>query len=257
MTHRFPTGPWAPASLCLCAALSAHAATFSINPLRVELGARQRTDIVTLRNTADAPLRLQVRTMQWTVADDGQWQLSPSNDLIVTPELTEVPAGGSAQFRVGTLIEPGATEGSYRLLIDELPVADGDTPSQSQIRVLTQISMPVFIEAAKRVRIPAIGGVTVAHGELSIAIGNTGTQRMDPTGIKVAVLDTAGQVLDQRDVTANYVLPGRNWFMNLKLSAEACRRATQVSVTWPDIAATKLTQAIATDSRACEDSASH
>ena len=69
---------------------TAHAATLSINPLRIELDARHRTDVINLKNTAESPLRLQVRTMVWTMADDGQWQLTPSKDLIVTPELVEV-----------------------------------------------------------------------------------------------------------------------------------------------------------------------
>jgi fimbrial chaperone protein len=253
MAHRTATGFWALASLCGCLGLQAHAATFSINPLRMELGARQRTDVITFKNTADAPLRLQVRTMQWAVADDGQWQLTPSKDLNVTPELTEIPAGGSAQFRVGTLLDAGASERSYRLLIDELPGLDASEVAQPEIKVLTQISLPVFIEPAKRTRLPALGTVSVDHGVLAMAVGDSGTQRLDPQGIKVAVLDEGGHVLEQRDATANYVLPGRNWFLSMKLSADACRRAATVSVRWPDLANTSLSHAITTDAKACED----
>ena len=77
-------GRWALAALLLALAPAVRAATFSINPLRVELDARHRTDIINLKNTAESPLRVQVRTMLWTVADDGQWQLTPSRDLIVS-----------------------------------------------------------------------------------------------------------------------------------------------------------------------------
>jgi hypothetical protein len=61
-------------------------------------------------------------------------------------------------------------------------------------------------------------------------------------------------VLEQRDATANYVLPGRTWFMNLKLPADTCARAATVSVTWPDLASTSLTQAITPDAKACAGS---
>jgi fimbrial chaperone protein len=255
MAHRIATIFWSLASLC-CVDLPARAATFSINPLRVELGARQRTDVITLKNTADAPLRLQVRTMLWAVADDGQWQLTPSKDLIVTPELTEIPAGESAQFRVGTLLDPGAGEGSYRLLIDELPNIDAAAGTQPEIKVLTQISMPVFLEPAKRTRVPSLSAASLSHGVLEVAIGDSGTQRLDPQAIKVAVQDDSGRVLEQRDATANYVLPGRSWFLSMKLSTDVCTRAASVSVTWPDLANTSLAHAINTDAKACADAPS-
>lgn len=255
MAHRTATALRALACLCCCVAFTAQAATFSINPLRVELGARQRTDVITLKNTAETSLRLQVRTMRWTVEDDGQWQLTPSKDLIVTPELTEVPAGGSAQFRVGTLLDPGAGETSYRLLIDELPGIDSAADTQSQIKVLTQISLPVFLEPAKRTRQPALDSASVDHGVLKIGIGNAGSQRLDPQSVKVAVLDEGGHALEQQEATSNYVLPGRSAYLSIKLPGDACRRAVTVSVTWPDLANTSLTHAINTD-RACAPASS-
>ena len=247
-------GLWAAVGLQLLSC-ELHAATFSINPLRVELDARHRTDIITLKNVADTPLRVQVREMLWAVSDDGQWQLIPSKDLIVTPELVEIPPGESAQFRVGTLLDPGASEGSYRLLLDELPSLD-QGESKPEIRVLTQISMPVFVEPAHRTRVPALDRASVAHGQLSLGLRNGGTARLDPQNIKVALLDAGGHVLEQHDATANYVLPGRTWFMNLKLRADTCERAASVSVTWPDLASTSLTQAITTDATACAGSGS-
>jgi fimbrial chaperone protein len=242
--------------LLLLGSAQLEAATFSINPLRVELDARHRTDIITLKNVADAPLRVQVREMLWTMADDGQWQLTPSKDLIVTPELVEIAPGASAQFRVGPLIDPAASEGTYRLLLDELPnLEQGE--SKPEIRVLTQISMPVFVEPTRRTRVPALGPASIVHGSLSLALRAGGTQRLDPQNLKVTVQDGSGHVLEQRDATASYVLPGRTWFMNLKLAADTCAHAATVSVTWPDLASASLSQAITRDANACAGSDSH
>jgi fimbrial chaperone protein len=249
-------GRCALAALLLALNPNVRAATFSINPLRVELDARHRTDIINLNNTADSPLRVQVRTMLWTVADDGQWQLTPSRDLIVTPELLEIAPGQTAQLRVGILADPGAGEGTYRLLLDELPNQDSAPNSVSEIRVLTQVSLPVFLEPARRTRVPSLGTATVQHGMLTMGIGNTGSQRLDPQRLKIALLDGGAHVLDQRDMTANYVLSGRTWFLNMKLPAGSCERAATVSVTWPDLANTSLTQAIATDTKACDGAGS-
>jgi fimbrial chaperone protein len=251
--RRMKTGLPALVGLLLMSAVKLHAATFSINPLRVELDARHRTDIITLKNAADAPLRVQVREMLWTMADDGQWQLTPSKDLIVTPELVEIAPGESAQFRVGTLLDPAATEGTYRLLLDELPnLEQGE--SKPEIRVLTQISMPVFVEPLRRTRVPALGSASIVQGQLRLGLQAGGSQRLDPQSLKVAVQDGSGHVLERRDATANYVLPGRTWFMNLKLPADTCARAATVSVTWPDLASASLSQAITRDANACAGS---
>lgn len=249
----------APLVLALMAAIGprVHAATLSINPLRIELDARHRTDIINLKNTADAPLRLQVRTMVWTMADDGQWQLTPSKDLIVTPELVEIPPGQGAELRVGILADPAAgEEGAYRLLLDELPNQDAAPAAVSEIRVLTQISMPVFLEPPRRTRVPSLASAAIRQGMLALGLGDVGTQRLDPQRIKVALLDGGGHVLDQREMTANYVLPGRTWYLNVKLPKGTCERAASVSVTWPDLANTSLTHAITTDAQACDGAGS-
>jgi fimbrial chaperone protein len=232
---------------------TALAATLSINPLRIELDARHRTDIINLKNTAESPLRLQVRTMVWTMADDGQWQLTPSKDLIVTPELVEIAPGQGVELRVGILADPGAAgEGAYRLLLDELPNQDAAPAALSEIHVLTQISMPVFLEPSRRTRVPSLASAAVKHGMLALGLGDVGTQRLDPQRVKVALLDGAGHVIDQREMTENYVLPGRTWYLNIKLPAASCERAASVSVTWPDLANTSLNQAITTDAQACD-----
>ena len=250
MFHRTTAVRWAMA-LLLSFTLPVRAATISISPLRLELGARHRTDIITLRNAGEAPLRVQVRVMLWTVADDGQWQLTPSKDLIVTPELIEIAPAKEAQLRVGTLLDVGAGEGTYRLLLDELPNLDSAAGSLAEVRVLTQVSMPVFVEPEQRTRLPSLSAATVEHGTLAVSLGDSGTQRLDPQNINVSVLDKGGHVLEQRNVMANYVLPGRTWFLSMKLPMDACVRAATVSVTWPDLAGISLTHAISTDARTC------
>jgi fimbrial chaperone protein len=159
-------------------------------------------------------------------------------------------------LRVGVLADPGASESTYRLLLDELPNVDSAAGPLSEIRVLTQVSMPVFLEPARRTRAPSLSAAAVEHGTLGVGLGNSGTQRLDPQRIVVAVLDRSGKTLEQRDATANYVLPGRTWFLSMKLPADACARAVTVSVTWPDLANTSLSQAITTDTKACDGAGS-
>ena len=138
------------------------------------------------------------------------------------------------------------------MLLDELPNQVAAPAALSEIHVLTRTGMPVFLEPSRRTRVPSLASAAVKLGMLTLGLGDVGTQRLDPQRVKVALLDGAGHVIDQHEMTENYVLPGRTWYLNIKLPAALCERAASVSVTWPDLANTSLNQAITTDAQACD-----
>jgi len=236
-----------------------NAATFSINPTRIELNAKHQADIITVTNSGDATLRLQVRSMLWQMQADGKWKLDPSDDLIVTPELLEVAPGSVAQLRVGSLVDGTTSEGSYRILLNELPnLGDDGSTQRQQIRVLTEISLPVFLEPVAVTRIPDIRSASMVLGVLTVAVGNEGSQRLDPQGITVSVIDNAGNTVSRRTMMSNYVLAGAMWPLNITLPANDCAKAASVSLSWSGISDTPITHAITTDgTRACASTAGH
>lgn len=249
---------WMLTCLLLVAAwLPAAAATFSVSPIRVELDAQHRSAILTFNNSGQTPLRMQVRPMLWSMQPDGQWKLTPSDDLIVTPELLEVAPGKNVQLRVGSLLEAGATEASYRLLINELPnISDKASAAQPEIKVLTQVSLPVFVEPANPVPTPVLRSATLQKSLLELGLGNSGNQRLDAQNVTVELRDAKGQVIEQHQQIANYVLAGATWFLRLNLPANACARAASVSVSWSRMANTSPTHPITKGAQACEGTSS-
>jgi fimbrial chaperone protein len=247
------------AAMLLLVETQATAATFSINPTRVELDAKHRSDIITVYNSGDATLRLQVRSMRWQMRGDGQWKLDPTDDLIVTPELAEVAPGKTVELRVGSLQAVDSTEASYRLLLNELPGLANDPSSKSgQIRVLTEINLPVFLEPEHVQRKPVLRGGSIDGSKLSLGVGNDGNQRLDPQSVSVSVLDRGGKTLLQKDVVANYVLAGSTATLELALSHQVCTSAASVSVTWTGALKQTLVHPINTNgSEACESKSSH
>jgi fimbrial chaperone protein len=190
--------------------------------------------------------------MSWAMEGDGQWRLTPNDDLIVTPQLLEIAPGQSGQLRIGSLLDAGAREASYRLLLDELPaLADDQSAPSPEIRVLTQVSLPVFLEPAQDSHVPGVNSASIEHGELVLGIDDEGARRLDPQKIKLTLIDRAGQVLEQREQMENYVLPGSTWFLRVKLAANLCQRAASVSVSWRD-AGTSDPHQLITGAEACE-----
>ena len=213
---------------------AAAAATFSVSPTRLELNAKHRASILTFTNSGQRALRMQVRTMSWSMAAGGAWQLAPSDDLIATPELLEIAPGHSVQLRVGSMAAAGAREASYRLLIDELPDLGEDAgPHRPEVKVLTRVSLPVYLEPPRLTRVPTLRSASIERGELVIGIGDEGTQRLDAQGVKLTVTGAGGQPLARHEQVADYVLAGSTGYLHVKLPPSECAQAGAVTLSWP------------------------
>lgn len=246
------------ACLLGCPYHEAAAALFSVSPIRVELDTSHRTSILTFSNSGHENLRMQVRAMQWSMAPDGTWQLTPSDDLIATPELLEIAPGQNVQLRIGSMADPGQSEASYRLLIDELPnLSDDAGAHKPEVKVLTQVSLPVYMEPAGAKRIPVLRSATIQNGTLNIGIGNDGTQRLDAQGVQLVLADGAGRALVHRGQVANYVLAGSTDYLRINLPAEMCGRAASVTLAWPSMGGVSLTHPISRGGDPCRGAGLH
>jgi fimbrial chaperone protein len=211
---------------------SAGAVDFSVYPVRVELGQGQQTAMLNLSNTNAQPLRLQVRAFAWSMDADGKWQLTPTDDLIVNPQLFEIGANQVGHLRVGTLLSPGQTERAYRLLLDELPGSDEDAGNAKvHVRMLTRLSLPVFLE-------PVGGGTpglritsaTIRRGQLVLDLHNDGNERLDPQPLQVDVRNAEGRVLFHAAPSLGYLLSGAQVQMKITTPAQVCAAAAAISV---------------------------
>lgn len=206
------------------------AADFSVYPVRVELGTGQQTAILSLHNDGAQPLRLQVRAFVWGMDAAGKWQLDPSDDLIVNPQLFEIGPKQSAQLRVGTLLAPMPRERAWRLLVDELPGLDADTGNGSvRVRMLTRLSLPVFLEpAGKAAPHATLADVQLRRDQLLLSVRNDGNVRFDPQPLKVSVRDAAGRELFNVSPTLAYLLPGAQLDLKLTVPARVCAAAATI-----------------------------
>jgi fimbrial chaperone protein len=237
---------------------NATAALFSVSPIRVELDAAHRTSILTFSNSGHENLRMQVRAMQWSMAPDGSWQLAPSDDLIATPELLEIAPGQNVQLRIGSLADPGQSEASYRLLIDELPSLSEDAGEHKpEVKVLTQVSLPVYMEPPVATRVPVLRSAIIERGTLKIGIGDDGTQRLDAQGVQLSLADGAGRALLRRSQVANYVLAGSTDYLRVSLPAGMCERAASVTLAWPSMGGVTLTHPISRGGDPCRGAGLH
>lgn len=193
-------------SLGLC--VPVHAASLQVSPTSVTLQARQNADGLTLTNTGTQPLHAQVRVFRWT-QQDGQEILEPTRDLTISPPMLELAPGAQQLVRIIRLGPPPAdVETSYRLIVDELPVAQaGET--RPGLQFVLQYSVPVFLMPQGDIAIaPALRARLMRDGDRSfIEIDNAGKHHA-----QVAELGYVAADGERHPIAAGlsgYVLPGK------------------------------------------------
>lgn len=180
------------------------AQALTVMPVTIELAPRQMATTLTVFDRGDTETSFQVRAFAWSQNDEGADRLAATDELLVSPPLGTIPAGGSQIIRLVLRRPPAGREASYRVLLDQIP----PPPAPGTVRVALRLSIPVFAEPETRAT-PHLRWRVDPQGYLIAS--NDGTRHQTVRNI---VLRThAG---DQLKVEANvspYVLPGatRRW----------------------------------------------
>lgn len=112
----------------------------------IDLPAGVRAGRLVLANSGDAPIATQIRVYAWR-QDGGEDVLEPSGNLVVSPAIVEIPAGGEQLVRVVRTDGSAITqEQAYRVVVDELPGDPAGDSSTVQVRM--RFLIPVFVRTA-------------------------------------------------------------------------------------------------------------
>lgn len=148
----FLTGVLAVVFMGVC--LSGQAA-MQVSPTQIFVAAEHRAAGLTLLNTGDEIIYAQIRVFAWK-QHDGQEQLLPSHDIVASPPMLKLPPDVHQLVRiVRNGLPPDTVEGSYRIIIDEVPVTDDAAVTSTQatnkaqqangLQFRLRYSIPVFL----------------------------------------------------------------------------------------------------------------
>lgn len=186
----------------------AQAGQFNVAPVKVTLPARAKSTAVTITNTGKQPVALRIKLYTWN-KQTGRDQLTPAEDLVVTPPILKLAPGRSQIVRIGRPAEiavPGI-EKSYRLLVTELALPDEKrSPGAGlTLRSLLELSIPLFVppaNATKQLEWRLSAGAS--DDQLILNALNTGTVHSKVTQLRL--LDSAGSLVAEH-AQMFYVLP--------------------------------------------------
>lgn len=113
----------------------------SVAPIRLMLSGTARSVSLVVSNPGDEPVTVQVRLFAWTMRGDEE-VYDTATDIGFSPPLFRLAPHAAQSVRVVAKVPPGPVERSYRLIVDQLPLANA--PGQLQLPV--RMVLPVFVE---------------------------------------------------------------------------------------------------------------
>ncbi|MFD1217713.1 MULTISPECIES: fimbrial biogenesis chaperone [Microbulbifer] len=114
-------------------------------PILLQIGAGDKASRLRLSNSGDAKLSAQVRVFAWQQVD-GKDQLTASDAVVASPPIVELMPGAEQIVRLVQLGPPAAgNDHSFRLVVDELPTANGDAHGRVNVRM--RYVLPLFVRA--------------------------------------------------------------------------------------------------------------
>jgi fimbrial chaperone protein len=217
-------------SIALLVGATPAGAAITLTPVQVELSPAKQSELIAVTNDSDDPLRLQVEVFAWDQRTDGETDLQPTKDILAFPPLLALAAHETKRIRVGSTASPGPAEKSYRMSVQELP--DQTTPQgPAAVRMLTKISIPVFLQPGPVKTAGRIEAEKVKNGTWTLRVLNTGTRRFVLSEIDAHGVDGTGATVFDAKAAGWYVLAGGQRDYSLALSAADCRAARSVQLT--------------------------
>ncbi|KMZ12400.1 Sigma-fimbriae chaperone protein [Candidatus Burkholderia humilis] len=188
---------------------SSYGASLQIAPVSIQLSGTEAGKALTLRSDGDQPIHAQVRTYAWTQTEDGD-QLAPTRELVASPPIGLVPAGGEQVIRVIRADQNIPTaEHAYRLIIDELPPEGSAAGTAVQFRFRYSVSL--FVSPSADVTPPELAwSVVEKRGSPYLRVVNRGAVHARLSDVTI----TSGTTpLPVASGLLGYVLPGhtRSW----------------------------------------------
>lgn len=160
------------------------AASLRMTPIGLDLTAPEKAGSISLTNTADEPVNLQVRIFKWTQVE-GRDELTETRDVIASPPVATIKGGDTYTLRaVRVSSTPVSGEETYRLVIDELPKPIDPRATGQGVRMVLRSSMPVFF-AEKDIRPDLAFKVWAEGGKTYLEATNKGRRHAKLAGMKL------------------------------------------------------------------------
>jgi fimbrial chaperone protein len=205
------------------------AATFDINPVRIFLDPETKIEKITLKNTSEDILTLQVKPFQWTTDEKGQDIYTETTDLIFYPKIITLKKGEEKIIRIGTNQKFGSTEKTYRIYLEEIPNADKPLPDNT-IRFLLRLGIPVYLSPTQKDEKGAIEAFTLQKGKAAFTVKNKGNMHISVTSLLIKGLNNQGREIFSKDLGAWIIMNGLALNYETAIPSNVCQEMSKLEL---------------------------
>ncbi len=214
---------------------SAKAESFNVLPIRVYLKGRSLSQELKISNESANTQRFQVTVKAWEQNEQGEMQLSDTQDIIAFPQLFELAKGEYRLVRVGTLVPPTTKERTYRVFLQQLAKTENQeettTPKKGvQLNFLIRVGIPIFIAPIQIIKQGKIDKVNIEKDKIFITINNTGNIHILTSSFVIKGYDDTGKVVFQGNLGGGYILAGNRRIFQEKLPQENCKNIRNIGI---------------------------
>lgn len=178
------------------------AQSLTVLPVSVQMRPGQLATSLTIVNQGTTESAIQVRAFKWSQTADGSEQLTPSDDVVASPPIATIAPNATQVVRLILRRRVQVQEGSYRLLVDQIPPA----AQSGTVRIALRLSIPVFAEPATRANAHVAFHVEQDASGSSLVAVNDGKRHETLRDIKLATAE--GEVLPTESNVSPYILAG-------------------------------------------------
>ncbi|MEI9887773.1 MAG: fimbria/pilus periplasmic chaperone [Rhizomicrobium sp.] len=190
----------------------ATAGAFEIAPTTIDVAPGAERAVFYITNHGPQAIVVQIQGFDWRQSDGGE-QLDRSDTLTISPPMARLVPERRQTVRLAITPGAAAAERSFRLVASELP--DPQAAAPLGVRVLLQLSVPVFVAAAHPTPARLAWSAAPSPGGISLVARNTGTRHAKLLNLFLATPD--GAKVAVAPGTISYILAGvsRRWTVAL------------------------------------------
>lgn len=201
-------------ALTLGLAVPAEAGSIAVSPIRIDLPADGRPEVVRVRNETGEATLIQVEAVAWSEDVDSAPR---AHEILAVPPVFEL-AGSSEQVLRLALRQPldGPTEKAYRLLITEVPRQAG---APNALVFAVRLNLPVFVTPAGAAPEAEWTVQRAPSGEAELVLTNRGHAHLRIEELSLRAEDGSSAVFASDQIA--YALPGdaKVWALGQPLGA--------------------------------------
>lgn len=203
------------------------AGSFKVVPIKVYLDAKAKTTVVKVTNDSDEKVTVQLDAKAWAQGPDGRDVYTDTKDIIFFPKIADIKPGEERIIRVGYKGKPSATERTYRLFIQELPVTK---PGEIALKFALRFAVPVFIAPPTEKTDRSIAGVELKDGSVNVRVKNNGNKHFIVSKIKAAGHKGSGKEVFNTETGGWYVLAGVTKSYSVDVPEAECKKSKTIKV---------------------------